>query len=212
MATALRMCAACGEHKRAEAFHTGKRRWLECDRCRQSRLEATRAKVGQKPPHPLEKVCRDCGVLKNKEAFVFRHSGQLTRYRARCRDCYNEWIRTRDSAPARAKTLYEQRKLDPEGYMVRTTRERAKRIGIEFSIRKADISIPEVCPVLGIALSRPGYGQCESSPTIDRLDPSKGYVPGNVAVISNRANRLKNNATAFEHAAIAAWMRSKGLS
>ncbi len=51
----------------------------------------------------------------------------------------------------------------------------------------------------------------EGSPTIDRLDPSKGYVQGNVVVISNKANRIKSNATSDEVMAVAMWMKQKGL-
>jgi hypothetical protein len=46
----------------------------------------------------------------------------------------------------------------------------------------------------------------DSSPSLDRIDNSKGYVKGNVAVISFRANTLKNNATADELRAIANFM------
>jgi hypothetical protein len=36
------------------------------------------------------------------------------------------------------------------------------------------------------------------SPTLDRIDNSKGYIVGNVWVISMRANRLKSDATVDE--------------
>lgn len=38
-------------------------------------------------------------------------------------------------------------------------------------------------------------GVLPNSPSIDRIDPSKGYVKGNVWIISHRANTIKNNAT-----------------
>lgn len=41
---------------------------------------------------------------------------------------------------------------------------------------------------------------------------AEGYVPGNVEVISFRANRIKNNGTADEHERIAQWMRLGGES
>lgn len=38
----------------------------------------------------------------------------------------------------------------------------------------------------------------EDSPSIDKVIPELGYVRGNVWVISNKANRIKNNATLEE--------------
>lgn len=50
----------------------------------------------------------------------------------------------------------------------------------------------ELAPCLG----RQGPG--DTSPTLDRIVPEKGYVPGNVLVISNRANAIKSNANTYE--------------
>jgi hypothetical protein len=36
------------------------------------------------------------------------------------------------------------------------------------------------------------------SPALDRIVPHLGYVPGNVVVVSHRANFIKNNATVDE--------------
>ena len=77
-------------------------------------------------------------------------------------------------------------------------RERAKRKGIEFTITDVHVAVPATCPILGIPLFfTPGKGTA-NSPSVDRLDPNKGYVPGNVWVISHRANTLKSNATSEE--------------
>ena len=43
------------------------------------------------------------------------------------------------------------------------------------------------------------------SPALDRLDPSKGYVKGNVVYISARANRIKYDATVAELRQLADW-------
>jgi hypothetical protein len=48
----------------------------------------------------------------------------------------------------------------------------------------------------------------EGSPSIDRIDNNGGYTVDNIAVISWRANRLKNNATSDELRQIAEWMDS----
>ena len=65
--------------------------------------------------------------------------------------------------------------------------------------------MPEFCPVLGIALQpNDKAGPIDSSPSLDRIAPSLGYVPGNVRVISFRANRLRADATAAELRLVAA--------
>lgn len=77
---------------------------------------------------------------------------------------------------------------------------RAKAKGIPFNLDVSDIIIPDTCPVLGIPIySVAGKGTNQhNSPSVDRIDPSKGYVKGNVRIISNRANLLKSNATVEE--------------
>lgn len=45
-------------------------------------------------------------------------------------------------------------------------------------------------------------------PSLDRWDSSKGYVPGNVFVISYRANTLKNSATLDEALRIVKYLRA----
>jgi hypothetical protein len=63
-----------------------------------------------------------------------------------------------------------------------------------------DIVIPEFCPLLGIRLE-PGKGTGgakAASPSLDKIRPELGYVPGNVWVISHRANVIKSDATLSE--------------
>ena len=59
--------------------------------------------------------------------------------------------------------------------------------------------IPKYCPVLGIEIkSNTTNAPLDSSPSLDRIDSSKGYIKGNVRIISNRANRIKSDATIEE--------------
>ncbi len=76
---------------------------------------------------------------------------------------------------------------------------RAKRDGLEFNISKEDITVPTHCPILRIPIKKnTGSGFHNDSPSLDRVDNSKGYVKGNIRVISNRANLLKCDATLEE--------------
>ena len=67
------------------------------------------------------------------------------------------------------------------------------------------------CPVFGHKFvwgrSRLGKGKTTGdSPSLDRIIPELGYVPGNVVFISHNANRIKNNATEKELYAVADWL------
>lgn len=77
----------------------------------------------------------------------------------------------------------------------------------EFSIDFGDLSFPTHCPILNIELDYFNEIRSENSPSFDRIDPSKGYIKGNVAIVSWRANRIKNNGTAEEHRKIADFMQ-----
>lgn len=67
----------------------------------------------------------------------------------------------------------------------------------------ADLEVPDICPILGMELNYLGVGEKgwtrgDDSPSIDRIDSSKGYEVGNIHVISWRANRIKNDSTLEE--------------
>jgi len=80
---------------------------------------------------------------------------------------------------------------------------RAKSRSISFSLPRNSVFVPPSCPALGIPLE---VRSCRtaSSPSLDRIVPHQGYVPGNVRVISDRANRLKGDRTLAELRQLAA--------
>ena len=82
---------------------------------------------------------------------------------------------------------------------INAARSRAKKLGVPFSITVADLTWPDCCPVLGLTLDYTNRGRAtDSSPSLDRTDPAKGYVPGNVVVMSHRANFLKRDGSVAE--------------
>lgn len=88
-------------------------------------------------------------------------------------------------------------------------KQRAKKRNVEFSITKDDVIVPEFCPILGIKLQMnngSGSGGKDNSYSLDRIDPSKGYVKGNVQVISHKANSMKFTATKEELLKFAEWI------
>lgn len=113
--------------------------------------------------------------------------------------------RNRRYRESRKDEVVERQRLDhlkymrerySERQMLISARKRAKKNDWPFNLELEDIVIPEVCPLLGITIVKRGkISNRDSSPSLDRIDSQKGYVKGNVAVISYRANRIKNDAT-----------------
>lgn len=89
----------------------------------------------------------------------------------------------------------------------------AKRNGVKIGFKNAqELAIyvkniaPKKCPVFGTAFVERGSGFHKWSPSIDKKDPKKGYVPGNIQIISMMANCMKRDASADELLAFAAWI------
>jgi hypothetical protein len=107
--------------------------------------------------------------------------------------------RNKDRVSLRRKELRPSRHaLNPEKEMFRSAKQRAKRKGIPFNIEKFDIIVPKFCPLLGIELFASKGKVGPNSPSLDRIIPSLGYVKGNIMVISNKANSIKQDATVEE--------------
>ena len=102
------------------------------------------------------------------------------------------------------------RERHPNRSLYRAAHNRAKLRGLPFDLSFDDIVIPAVCPILGIPIvcyagrGRPG-GRMDS-PSLDRIDNDKGYVKGNVQVISHKANSMKFTASAEELLKFADWI------
>lgn len=101
----------------------------------------------------------------------------------------------------------KSRSVNPKSWLLYRSRQRSKQRGWDNTLTLSDIpDIPRSCPVFPwIVLEyKTGIGRSEidSSPSLDRIDNTKGYVRGNVRVISHRANGLKSDATDKELVAL----------
>lgn len=103
--------------------------------------------------------------------------------RAECGRCNAAYMRA---------YLRRRRSESPAHAIWQRAHRRASKLGVVFSIDLQSIVVPDVCPVLGIPLVVGGQ-RSANSPSLDRIIPLKGYVPGNVRVISDKANRLKGD-------------------
>ena len=90
----------------------------------------------------------------------------------------------------------------PERKLLRAAKDRAKISGVDCTITLDDIIIPARCPILG----KPLEAKTRYAPSLDRIDPALGYIPGNVWVVSRKANVMKNDATLEELEEFARWV------
>lgn len=113
------------------------------------------------------------------------------------------------------KVMAQQRealKENPAKGLLKLAKQRVKSSGWELTITEEDIQVPEFCPVFGVRLEFGRMDDRDNSPSLDRIDSTKGYIPGNVAVICWAANKLKSNGTAEQHRRIADWMDAQTQS
>lgn len=142
----------------------------------------------------LHKNTRSCGCLsqeikqkRNSKCRICKRPISAKRpkkYKGWCELCYRRWR------------------------MFAGARTRAKRDNTPFTIKFKDIpNAPAFCPVFGIRLRYNGNGG-RAAAGLDRIDTKKGYIPGNLAIISGHANRLKNSATIQEVEQILSYMKT----
>jgi hypothetical protein len=145
----------------------------------------------------------------------------LEKLKARERERYAEDVEWRERRKALARSVgnrnyrndpatrqkhrdkHQRYRSDPARWLRtcvwRGLKNRAKTKGIPFTITPADLMpLPTHCPILGIELEYGGKKARGNLPSVDRIDNARGYEPGNVWVISNRANTIKGDATLAE--------------
>ena len=137
------------------------------------------------------KVCNSCEQSLNLNKFSLIEKWNINSdTKNTCKKCS---IKIRQT-----EKLNRDWKVDAARLLYKNIKSRCKRINREFSIDLEDIIIPEKCPVFGFELKREDRQTWMCAPSVDRIDSSKGYIKGNVTVVSRRANILKKDATLEE--------------
>ena len=137
------------------------------------------------------KICKECNQSLNLNKFsLIEKWNPNSDTKNTCKKC---------SAKLNEKNRRDRDwKVDAARLLYSNIKSRCKRLGREFSIEIEDIIIPEKCPVFGFELKRENRETWMCAPSVDRIDSSKGYIKGNVTVVSRRANILKRDATIGE--------------
>lgn len=130
----------------------------------------------------FDRECTNCGII------FLKTSKTVTL----CNDCNSNRVKGESA----------------EKKMLRRAKQRAKDKGIEFNLTLDDVAIPTNCPILGIELKmhKGRSGGNPNSPALDRVDNDKGYVKGNVMVMSHLANMMKSSATTEDLIRFANWV------
>lgn len=158
----------------------------------------------------LGKRCTRCTQVKSLDEF-HNHSGTKDRKTDKCKECAKtaarDWYaKNKERGIANAKRTKLSRRGDTISRLYDSAKDRATARDIEFSISYEDIVVTEKCPILGVPLVYRGGKAYDDSFSLDRIDPSKGYIPGNVRVVSRKANAMKSNASKEELLAFASWV------
>jgi len=152
------------------------------------------------------KQCRSC----KKQLFTYlfgKNKASKDFLQAVCKKCDNERqaLRRKEKPQELKEYGKEYRKKNFENLehrlqcLLNASRARAKAKDREHTLTKQDLLdlFPKdnKCPVFGFALEWNGEGFRETSPSIDRIDSSKGYTKENIQIISWKANRIKGYAS-----------------
>jgi hypothetical protein len=131
-----------------------------------------------------------------------------------CKECHQEKVKKVFEGRQKQEEKYQEVEkkfgdIQTKQYLISSARKRAKEFGIECSITPGDLEITHVCPIMLQPMSRFKDKMNNYSYTLDRIDSTKGYVKGNVRVISWRANWLKGNLTLDQAERLVKYMRGE---
>lgn len=213
-------CSYCKQLKHLNEFYFRKKENKYTSQCKKCQYEIKKTgKVSertlfQRAQKELSKTgkrkCNKCNKIYPLDEIKKIHEY----YSNICYSCSNLRAKNYNKNPKKSESRRvnqaERTKKSPEKAVMIRTRTRARKIKVPFNLDESDIVIPEYCPILGIRLF---FGEQNGhSPSVDRIDNSKGYVKGNIKIISHRANTIKNNGTIEEHEKIIKYMKENGCN
>lgn len=154
------------------------------------------------------KICTKCKKEKSINEF-YKDSNSKDGLTSRCKACHKKYrdinrekqrlymqnLRSTKNEIIKERKRNAWRTSDVRKILLMQARSRSNRKNIDFNIELEDIIIPELCPLLNIPFIRGVKNDYEYTYSLDRIDPSKGYIKGNVWVITKLANSMKNSAS-----------------
>lgn len=208
-----------GIEKRRRYFNSvcecGKNKHIKALRCMKCSAQAK--KDFNKNSSITEKKCTKCGIKKARKQFS-RDKKLATGLKSQCKDCISkhQYEKRKNCPPDKEKERQVSiawyanfKKNNPKECIRRrlfhSAKKRAKLGNLPFNITKEDIVFGDFCPVFGTKFVYDANAHCSISPSLDKIIPSKGYVKGNICVISFRANHIKSNVSLEDFQKLTRW-------
>ena len=124
------------------------------------------------------------------------------------------WLSWKNRNPEKANArMREWRQRNPLYMMHAAAKRRCKVKGEEFTLLLEDMpEVPEICPVALIPIrfkEEATKGPSDHSPTLDKINPSGGYIKDNIRVLSHKGNRWKSDMTISDVERLLAYMRGE---
>ena len=106
----------------------------------------------------------------------------------------------------------EWRKNNPDEVFLCNLRHRAKVKKVPFTLTASDIPpVPEHCACCEQVMVKAQGKPKRNSPSLDRMIPALGYVPGNIQWLCHRCNAIKLDATPEEIMQVAVFLQKLRL-
>lgn len=168
---------------------------------------------------PSTKCCNICKQFLPLDLFSINNAIKKDKRSLYCRECdakkQEEKRRTKPEKQLEYGRKYQAKRRENFEYrlqmLLNASKQRAAAKNIEHTLTLTDIKelypADGKCPVFGTTLQFNKAGFRNSSPSLDKIDPTKGYTKDNVQVLSWRANKIKSDASIHELELLLSFMK-----
>jgi len=211
-----KICRVCGVEKDLADFnkHSSYKdgRTTKCNACIRLQILTNSAKSIALNKCFKDQICSKCKILKKASEFN-KHKNMKNGLFPYCKLCRKE-IRSGVIYENEQKARLIRRKSDIVSYKLRNIMWRAKRrsrennLPFNLTLEYMRTLYTDICPVFGFPLNYTREKITPDCASLDKFIPDLGYVPGNVHIISVRANLLKKDASVSDIEKLLNWMKS----